>query len=133
MSHSELLCYSAMIINHLTSGTLASMLLPLSIFLWATLLPRSSRIYWISVSCYIQMIILAKYISQWRFSLWNTSENTETNSSSAINILGIDGKENVALVADLFLLLTLFLHHSIFKVFLSSFYLFPLFIVFFSF
>jgi hypothetical protein len=53
------------------------------------------------------MIILAKFLSQWNFCRLNTSGDTETNSSTAINILSIDGKDNVASVADLFLLLAL--------------------------
>jgi hypothetical protein len=117
MSRSELLCYSAMIINHLTSGALLSMPLPLSIFLWAMLSSRPSRNYWITVITYTEAMIVTKYIFQFRFYPWNGSETMETNPLSAINIIGINRKENAASVADLFLLLSLFLHRSILKVF----------------
>ncbi len=117
MSRSELLCYSAMIINHLTSGALLSMPLPLSIFLWAMLSSRPSRNYWITVITYTEAMIVTKYIFQFRFYPWNASETMETNPLSAINIIGINRKENAASVADLFLLLSLFLHRSILKVF----------------
>ena len=119
MSRSELVCYSAMIINHLTSGTLLSMPLALSIFLWAMLSSRPSRNYWITVLTYTEAMIVIKYIFQFRFYPWNTSENMDTNPLSAVNVLGINRKENAASVADLFLLLALFLHRSILKVFLS--------------
>ncbi|CAF0821922.1 unnamed protein product [Adineta steineri] len=115
MSRSELLCYSAMVLNHLTSGALLSMPLPLSIFLWAMLSSRPSRNYWITVITYTEAMIVIKYIFQFRFYPWNSSENMETNPLSAVNIIGINRKENAASVADLFLLLSLFLHRSILK------------------
>ena len=71
MSRSELLCYSAMVINHLTSGALLSMPLPLSIFLWAMLSSRPSRNYWITVITYTEAMIVIKYIFQFRFYPWN--------------------------------------------------------------
>jgi hypothetical protein len=117
MSRSELLCYSAMVINHLTSGALLSMPLPLSIFLWAMLSSRPSRNYWITVITYTEAMIVTKYIFQFRFYPWNASEAVETNPLYAVNIIGINRKENAASVADLFLLLSLFLHRSILKVY----------------
>jgi len=115
MSRSELLCYSAMIINHLTSGALLSIPLPLSIFLWATLSSRPSRNYWITVLTYTEAMIVVKYIFQFRFYPWNVGTG-DVRPLSAINIIGIDRKTDTASVADLFLLLTLFLHRSILKV-----------------
>ena len=116
MSRSELLCYSAMIINHLTSGALLSMPLPLSIFLWAMLSSRPSRTYWITVLTYTEAMIVIKYIFQFQFYPWNAPEKTDAGPLSPVNILGINRKENGASVADLFLLLALFLHRSILKV-----------------
>jgi hypothetical protein len=118
MSRSELLCYSAMVINHLTSGSLLSMPLPLSIFLWAMLSSRPSRNYWITVITYTEAMIVIKYIFQFQFYPWNDSNSNsmDTEPLSAINIIGINRKENGASVADLFLLLSLFLHRSILKV-----------------
>lgn len=115
MSRSELLCYSAMVLNHLTSGALLSMPLPLSIFLWAMLSSRPSRNYWITVLTYTEAMIVVKYIFQFRFYPWNLTP-PDSKPLAAINIIGIDPKENAASVADLFLLLSLFLHRSILKV-----------------
>jgi len=115
MSRSELLCYSAMVINHLTSGALLSMPLPLSIFLWAMLSSRPSKNYWITVITYTEAMIVIKYIFQFRFYPWNDNSSTD-EPLSPINIIGINRKENGASVADLFLLLSLFLHRSILKV-----------------
>ncbi len=115
MSRSEILCYSAMIINHLTSGAILSLPLPLSIFLWATLSARPSRNYWITVLTYTEAMIVVKYIFQFRFYPWNIGA-ADNRPLTAINIIGINRRENAASVADLFLLLTLFLHRSILKV-----------------
>ena len=116
MSRSELLCYSAMIINHLTSGALLSMPLPLSIFLWAMLSSRPSRNYWITVLTYAEAMIVIKYIFQFQFYPWNDSETSQNDPLSPVNIIGIHRKANAASVTDLFLLLSLFLHRSILKV-----------------
>jgi hypothetical protein len=115
VSRSELLCYSAMVINHLTSGALLSLPLPLSIFLWAMLSSRPSRNYWITVLTYTEAMIVVKYIFQFRFYPWN-ADSPDTRPLAAVNIIGIDQKENAASAADLFLLLSLFLHRSILKV-----------------
>ena len=115
MSRSEFLCYSAMVINHLTSGTLLSMPLPLSIFLWAMLSSRPSRNYWITVITYTEAMVVIKYIFQFQFFPW-TEDSTEYGPLSPVNIIGINRKENGASFADLVLLLSLFLHRSILKV-----------------
>ena len=115
MSRSELLCYSAMVINHLTSGTLLSMPLPLSIFLWAMLSSRPSRNYWITVITYTEAMVVIKYIFQFQFFPW-TAKSADYGPLAPINIIGINRLENEASVADLFLLLSLFLHRSILKV-----------------
>ncbi|CAF4702929.1 unnamed protein product [Rotaria sp. Silwood1] len=114
ISRSELVCYSAMILNHLTSGTLLSMPLPLSIFLWATLSNRPSRNYWITILTYTEAMIVVKYIFQFRFYPWY-ADAVDVRPLSAINIIGINRKENSASVTDLILLLSLFLHRSILK------------------
>ncbi|CAF1302563.1 unnamed protein product, partial [Didymodactylos carnosus] len=115
MSRSELLCYSFMVINHLTSGALLSMPLPLSIFLWAMLSSRPSRNYWITVLTYTEAMIVIKYIFQFRFYPWNVKGFEEQRPLAPVNIIGIDRKGDAASVADLFLLLSLFLHRSILK------------------
>lgn len=115
MSRSELLCYSAIVIDHLTEGTLLSLPLPLSIFLWASLASRPSRNYWITVLTYTEAMIVVKYIFQFRFYPWNSAA-PQTNPLSAVNIIGIDRRDDAASFTDLFMLLSLFLHRSILKV-----------------
>lgn len=115
MSRSEFLCYSAMVINHLTSGTLLSMPLPLSIFLWAMLSSRPSRNYWITVITYTEAMVVIKYIFQFQFFPW-TDSPLDDGPLKPVNIIGINRKENGASFADLILLLSLFLHRSILKV-----------------
>lgn len=115
MSRSEFLCYSAMVINHLTSGTLLSMPLPLSIFLWAMLSSRPSRNYWITVITYTEAMVVIKYIFQFQFFPW-TDNPLDDDPLKPVNIIGINRKENGASFADLILLLSLFLHRSILKV-----------------
>ncbi|CAF4903524.1 unnamed protein product, partial [Rotaria sp. Silwood1] len=112
MSQSELLCYSAMIIKHLTLGGLLSMLLPLSIFLWTTLSPRPSRNYWIAVLIYTHVMIGITYLYQIQFYDWNI-DTTDAHPLSVINIIGVTRKETAFSIADLFLFSSLFLHRSI--------------------
>ena len=56
MSHSELVCYFAMILNHLVSASLLSLFYPVSVFLWALLsVPRPAKTYWITVITYTEV------------------------------------------------------------------------------
>ncbi len=116
ISHSEFICYFAMVISHVTSGSLLSMPLPLSIFFWAMLSSRPSRNYWITVITYTEAMIVIKYIFQFQFYPWNAPDLPEALPLSAINIIGINQQQNEAFITDLFLLLSLFVHRSILKV-----------------
>ena len=98
------------------SELLLSMPLPISIFFWAMLSSRPSRNYWITVITYTEAMVVIKYIFQFQFYPWNKDAETNEDPLSAVNIIGINQKENGASVADLFLLLSLFLHRSILKV-----------------
>ena len=60
-------------------------------------------------------MIVVKYIFQFRFYPWNVGAY-DVRPLAAINIIGIDRKDNAASFADLILLLSLFLHRSILKV-----------------
>ena len=73
LSQSELVCYFLMILTHLLSASILSLLLPLSIFLWALLsLPRPNKTYWITCITYIE-------VSKCAF-------NANNNSNSDFNI-----------------------------------------------
>jgi hypothetical protein len=119
MSHSELICYFGMIISHITSGSLLSMPLPLSIFFWAMLSSRPSRNYWITIITYTEIMIVIKYIFQFQFYPWNAPDLPESEPLSMINIIGINQQQNGAFITDFFLLLSLFVHRSILKVYID--------------
>ena len=56
MSHTELVCYFAMILNHLVSASLLSIVYPFSVFLWAMLsVPRPDKFYWVCIMTYTEV------------------------------------------------------------------------------
>lgn len=56
VSNSELVCYFAMVLNHLVTASILSMFYPVSIFLWAMLsVPRPSKAYWVTVITYTEV------------------------------------------------------------------------------
>jgi hypothetical protein len=120
MSRSEVLCYSAMIINHLALGALLSMPLPLSIFLCGMLLtPQASRNYWERIFTYTLLMIIFKYLFQIIFHVENAYE-VDDDLLSVINLIGFSVKEDAVSIVDLVLLLSLFLHRSILTVSILS-------------
>jgi len=122
LSQSELICYFFMIISHLTSASLLSIPLPVSIFLWAMLcIPRPTKTYWITIITYVEVIVVVKYIFQFKFFAWNRKDeqNLPTNSlSNWLQLLGIDSvqKDIQFAIYDLFVLLSVFFHRIILKV-----------------
>ena len=119
LSQSEVVCYFLMILTHLLSASILSLPLPLSVFLWALLsLPRPTKIYWITCITYIEAVVVIKYLFQFPLYPWSKIPNTlEPSLMQTITILGIDRRENNFATVDLFLLLSLFLHRNILKVF----------------
>lgn len=56
ISHSDLLCYFAMILNHLVSASLLSLVYPILVFLWALLsVPRPTKTYWVTMITYTEV------------------------------------------------------------------------------
>lgn len=56
MSHSAVLCYFAMILNTLMSGSILSLPFPILIFFWAMLsVPRPTKRYWIAIITYTEV------------------------------------------------------------------------------
>lgn len=46
-AHSELLCYLVIILNHMATASVTSLVLPVLVFLWAMLsIPRPSKRFW---------------------------------------------------------------------------------------
>ena len=57
------ICYFFMILDHMLSGSVISLVYPLSIFCYALLeYPRPKQYYWIAVLCYTMVILFIKFI-----------------------------------------------------------------------
>ena len=56
---SDKLCYLAMVVNMIMSGSILSLPFPLSIFFWSMLsMPRPTRTYWIAAITYTEVMQL---------------------------------------------------------------------------
>lgn len=56
VSQSEVVCFFAMILNHMVSASLLSLPYPLAVFLWAMLaVPRPAKTYWVTVITYAEV------------------------------------------------------------------------------
>jgi len=56
LSHSELLCYFAMVLNAMVTGSLLSIVYPVLAFLWAMLSsPRPSKSFWVFAITYTEV------------------------------------------------------------------------------
>ena len=70
-----LVCYFFMILNHMSSASLISLLYPLSIFCFAILeYPRPKKSYWIFILIYTMIIMFIKFIIQLKIILIVISE-----------------------------------------------------------
>lgn len=60
VAHSEMVCYLVIIINHMVSASCVTLVLPITIFLWAMLsVPRPSKRYWMTAIIYTEVWSLA--------------------------------------------------------------------------
>ncbi|KAL4838191.1 hypothetical protein H8958_001742 [Nasalis larvatus] len=111
-----MVCYFVIILNHMVSASMITLLLPILIFLWAMLsVPRPSRRFWMMAIVYTEVAIVVKYFFQFGFFPWN--KNAEVNKDKPYhppNIIGVEKKEGYVLY-DLIQLLALFFHRSILK------------------
>ncbi|XP_064641354.1 piezo-type mechanosensitive ion channel component 2-like isoform X4 [Lineus longissimus] len=117
VSRSEIVCYFVIILNHMNSASLLTLVIPMSIFLWAMLsVPRPSKMYWTCVITYIEGIMLIKYLFQFEFFPWNEAgkKNLQSGPFWPPRIIGIEMRSDFALY-DLALLLCIFIHRSILK------------------
>lgn len=56
VAHSEMVCYLVIIINHMVSASCVTLVLPITIFLWAMLsVPRPSKRYWMTAIIYTEV------------------------------------------------------------------------------
>nr|XP_015209180.1 PREDICTED: piezo-type mechanosensitive ion channel component 2 isoform X2 [Lepisosteus oculatus] len=116
VAHSEMVCYFVIILNHMISASMVTLVLPILIFLWAMLsVPRPSKRFWMTAIVYTEVTIVIKYFFQFGFFPFN--KNVEVDRSKPYhppNIIGVEKKEGYVHY-DLVQLLALFFHRSILK------------------
>ncbi|XP_056403769.1 piezo-type mechanosensitive ion channel component 2-like isoform X1 [Hyla sarda] len=118
VSKSEMLCYFVIILNHMVSASILSLILPILIFLWAMLsVPRPTKRFWMTAIIYTEITVVIKYSFQFGFFPWTSTVYRSMNTDKPFrlpNIIGIEKKDGYVLF-DLIQLLALFLHRSILK------------------
>ncbi|XP_061486147.1 piezo-type mechanosensitive ion channel component 2-like [Rhineura floridana] len=118
VSNSEMLCYFAIILNHMVSASILTLILPILIFLWAMLsIPRPSKFFWKTAIIYTEITVVVKYFSQFGFFPWTTKAYCGINAEEPLvlpNIAGIEKKDG-GVHYDLVQLLALFFHRHILK------------------
>ncbi|XP_060762172.1 piezo-type mechanosensitive ion channel component 2 isoform X2 [Neoarius graeffei] len=116
VAHSEMVCYLVIILNHMISASMATLVLPILIFLWAMLsVPRPSKRFWMTAIIYTEVTIVIKYFFQ--FSFFPFNQNLEVNRKKPYhlpNIIGVEKKDGYVHY-DLVQLLALFFHRSILR------------------
>ncbi|XP_052360162.1 piezo-type mechanosensitive ion channel component 2-like [Oncorhynchus keta] len=116
VAHSEMVCFLVIILNHMISASVATLVLPILIFLWAMLsVPRPSKRFWMTAIVYTEVTIVIKYFFQFGFFPFN--QNIELDMSKPFhppNIIGVEKREGYVHY-DLVQLLALFFHRSILK------------------
>ncbi|KAL4616870.1 piezo-type mechanosensitive ion channel component 2-like [Arapaima gigas] len=116
VAHSEMVCYLVIVVNHMISASVATLVLPILIFLWAMLsVPRPSKRFWMTAIVYTEVTIVIKYFFQFGFFPFNQNiELDKTKPFHPPNIIGVEKKEGYVHY-DLVQLLALFFHRSILK------------------
>ncbi|MGH0135183.1 UNVERIFIED_CONTAM: hypothetical protein FKN15_012193 [Acipenser sinensis] len=116
VARSEMVCYFVIILNHMISASMVTLVLPILIFLWAMLsVPRPSKRFWMMAIVYTEVAIVIKYFFQFGFFPFNQNLGVNKNKPyHPPNIIGIEKKKGYVLY-DLLQLLTLFFHRSILK------------------
>ncbi|KAM9791110.1 piezo-type mechanosensitive ion channel component 2 isoform 5-T6 [Syngnathus typhle] len=115
VAHSEMVCFLVIIINHMVSANFATLVLPVTIFLWAMLsVPRPSKRYWMTAIVYTEVTIVIKYFFQFGFFPFNQNKLLKDNPYHPPNIIGVEKKDGYVHY-DLVQLLALFFHRSILK------------------
>ncbi|XP_019739327.1 piezo-type mechanosensitive ion channel component 2 [Hippocampus comes] len=115
VAHSEMVCFLVIIINHMVSANFATLVLPVTIFLWAMLsVPRPSKRYWMTAIVYTEVTIVIKYFFQFGFFPFNQNKLQKDNPYHPPNIIGVEKKDGYVHY-DLVQLLALFFHRSILK------------------
>uniref|UniRef100_A0AAR2L320 Piezo-type mechanosensitive ion channel component n=1 Tax=Pygocentrus nattereri TaxID=42514 RepID=A0AAR2L320_PYGNA len=115
VAHSEMVCYLVIILNHMISASMATLVLPILIFLWAMLsVPRPSKRFWMTAIVYTEVTIVIKYFFQFSFFPFNQNIADRNKPYHPPNIIGVEKKDGYVHY-DLVQLLALFFHRSILK------------------
>ncbi|XP_072903212.1 piezo-type mechanosensitive ion channel component 2 isoform X3 [Hemitrygon akajei] len=116
VARSEMLCFFVIILNHIVSASMITLVLPILIFLWAMLsVPRPSKRFWMTAIVYTEVTIVIKYFFQFGFFPWNKNLSINRDKPDFVpNIIGIEKKDGYVHY-DLIQLLALFFHRSILK------------------
>ncbi|XP_054282904.1 piezo-type mechanosensitive ion channel component isoform X3 [Macrosteles quadrilineatus] len=115
ISHSELVCYFMVFVHQMKSATLLSLPLPLMVFLWGTLtVPRPSKLFWVTIIAYTEVIVVIKSMFQFELLPWNQQVVADNVPFFPPRIIGIERKQDYASY-DLLLLLIVFFHRSMLK------------------
>ncbi|KAM3865799.1 piezo-type mechanosensitive ion channel component 2 [Diretmus argenteus] len=115
VAHSEMVCYLVIIINHMVSASCVTLVLPITIFLWAMLsVPRPSKRFWMTAIVYTEVTIVIKYFFQFGFFPFNKHKIDMNKPYHPPNIIGVEKKDGYVHY-DLVQLLALFFHRSILK------------------
>lgn len=123
LANTDILCYMLMILNHMVYASVLSIPLPFLVFLWGMLsIPRPTKIFWITVMTYTQVVIVVKYLFKFQFidiDDCNREEGLDKSSPMcAQRMIGIE-RDGHTSAYDLLLLLVLFFHRYSLKVRLS--------------
>lgn len=123
LANTDILCYMLMILNHMVYASVLSITLPFLVFLWGMLsIPRPTKIFWITVMTYTQIVIVVKYLFKFQFidiDDCNREEGLDKNSPMCPpRLFGIE-RDGHTSAYDLLLLLVLFFHRYSLKVRLS--------------
>ncbi|XP_078412369.1 piezo-type mechanosensitive ion channel component 2 [Cetorhinus maximus] len=118
VSQSDMLCYFVMILNHMVSASILTMVLPILVFLWAMLsVPRPKKRFWMLAILYTEITVVVKYCFQFGFFPWTSTTYRVLYFNQPFylpNIIGIEKKDGYVHY-DLIQLLALFLHRSVLK------------------
>ncbi|XP_067856810.1 piezo-type mechanosensitive ion channel component 2 isoform X2 [Heptranchias perlo] len=118
MSQSDMLCYFVMILNHMISASVLTLVLPILVFLWAMLsVPRPKKRFWMLAILYTEITVVVKYCFQFGFFPWTSTSYRVFYFDRPFylpNIIGIEKKDGYVHY-DLIQLLALFLHRSVLK------------------
>ncbi|XP_071337705.1 piezo-type mechanosensitive ion channel component 1 isoform X3 [Trachinotus anak] len=115
-ANSELVCYFIIVLNHVVSASVISLVLPILVFLWAMLaVPRPTKKFWMTAIVYTEVMVVVKYLFQFGFFPWNSAYEMTLNEDKPFfppRILGLEKTDNY-IRYDLLQLLALFFHRSL--------------------